>query len=109
MDCFGDEFLACATLTIDEHSCVRWCHTIDHLADVLHRLALAHDIVELVPRTQLRLQINVLGQRLGEFEGPLNRNEQFVHLEGLSHVVKCAQLEGLDRGLNGRIGREHEH
>jgi len=56
----GDQVLAGAGLTADQHGRVAVGDLLDQPVDLPHRVALAHHIVDIEPRFQLALQPDVL-------------------------------------------------
>ena len=77
--------------------------------DLLHRLALADDVGELVPLLQLLLQSPVLEHQLPGRESPLDQQREAIHVHGLGQIVVGAVLHGGNRVFYRPVPGQDDH
>jgi hypothetical protein len=94
VDGVGDELLAGAVLALDQDVGLARRHALDQLEELLHLLAAADDVGELVLVLQLLLQLDVLGLQLGALDRLL---EQGQHAFGVDRLLQEVGRPGLDR------------
>ena len=109
VDRLGHQLLAGAALAHHQDRGARRRRLGDQAEDLLHPLALAHDLGEarLVPERGAQLAVLVLQAALVE---PVAQDvEDLLVLEGLGDVVEGALLHRRDGGLHRGVGRDHQH
>jgi hypothetical protein len=83
VDRVGNQLLAGAVLALNENVGVAGRYALDELEEVLHLLALTHDVGEAVLSADLFLQLLVFGLLLRLLEGPADHVHQAVLAHGL--------------------------
>jgi hypothetical protein len=96
----GDQLLAGAVLALDEDVRLAGRDALDELEQVLHLLALADHVLELVAILQLRLELLVLVDQRFLFDGFLQLVEEPLGIDRLFEEVERARLHRLDRPRN---------
>src|SRR5690606_19762978 len=104
----GDQLLASAGLAADQHVGPGGRDPPDQLEDLLHGLRAADHAIEGVDALELLSQPPVLAAELPPLERAADHDLDLVDLEGLDEVVVGADLHGLDRGVGGRVGGDHD-
>ncbi len=89
-----DEFLAGAGLALDQHGAVHRRDQLEALEHLLHRAALADDVVEAVAIAQLRPQFGVLLPQARLVDGGRQHARQLRQLHRLDEEVDGAALDG---------------
>ncbi|MEZ5284610.1 MAG: hypothetical protein R2712_07345 [Vicinamibacterales bacterium] len=101
VDRVGDELLARAVLTLDQHIGVAGRHRLHQLEQREHRLALAQDVLERVLLAHAVLQPQVLPALVHQVCGAIQQPEQAVGIQvGLLDEVEGAGLARLERALD---------
>ena len=108
MDGLGHELFARAALTQDQDVAFRRRRQLDQLEDLLHRLALADDVVEAVALPKLLLQGSVLGGQPILVQSLADRQQYLFILEGLRDVVEGALSHRFDGAFDGGEGGDHD-
>ena len=97
VDRVGDQLLAGAVLALDEDVRLARRDALDQLEQLLHLLALADDVLELVAILQLLLQLLVLVDERLLLDRLLELVEQALGVDRLLEKVERAGLHRLDR------------
>ena len=107
----GDELLAGAALSRDQHRAVGVRHLLDDGEHPLQRCALSDDVVELVAGAELAVERAVLGLEAAVLDGLLDQAAHHVEallLEGLLEVPEGAGPQGLDGVLGAAVAGDHD-
>ena len=102
-------FLARAGFSGDEHCAVGLGHALGTPDDFLHAAAASHDAVVVEVLGAFADEVLPLRPQALMFERVAHQREQCVHFERLLQVVESAELHGLDRALDGRVGCHQQH
>jgi hypothetical protein len=108
MDRPRDQLLADAALAPDEHRGVRGGHARHQRQDLLHPAALADDPLQAVPLDELSLKLADLAFQVRLLGHSIDTNKEFLQVERLGKVIGGSVLHGLDRGLDGAVGRHQD-
>jgi len=100
----GDELLACAAFSVDQHGRTRRRHLADQVQHGEHLVALADDIWKVVALLQCALELDVFLAQAAAFDSLGNLEEQFVVGPWLGDVVMRAALERGARHVDGTVG-----
>src|SRR5579864_6362229 len=106
MEQTADDLLANTRRARNQHSAARRRDAIDLLAQLARRAGDA-DKVDLAAGAQP--QLLVLAPQEGRLDRALHDQQQAVRLERLFDEVVGADLDRLDRGLNGAMAADHHH
>ena len=109
MEGLGDQLLAGAALAEDEHVALRRRGQADEVEDLLHRRALADDLVEAVALLELLLERAVLARQAALFEAFADGEQDLFVLERLGDVVESADAHRFDGALDRGVRRDHDH
>ena len=109
VDGAGHQLLAGPALAGDHRGGGAVRDLADGLEDLAHPGALADDVVEAVLRLELLPEVEVLVAEALALERPSDDEVDLVELERLGDVVVGPELHGLDRGLGGADGGDHDH
>ena len=109
MDRLCDQLLARSALPPDQDGGVGLSHRADHLQHLAHLRALTDDATRGGELLDLAAQPHVLGLEPPLLDGAPYQVTEFVGVDRLGDVVEGALLEGLDRGLDRCVGRDHDH
>ena len=109
MDGVGDEFLAGAVLTLDEHVGVARRHGFDEVEELAHHLALADHRAEAVGVAQLGPQFLVAQPFVDLPARPLENTDQPGRIElRLLDEVERPGLSGIQRARDGALSRDDD-
>src|SRR5258708_32188922 len=106
MNRLGDELLACAALSVDQHSRTRGRHLADEIEYRKHFFALADNIGKVVALLQSALELNVFLAQAAAFDSVRDLDEQFVVGPRLGDVIQRAALEGGPRQADRAMRRD---
>ena len=101
----GDQLLAGAVLALDEDVGLAGRDALDQLEQLLHLLALADHVLELVAVLQLRLELLVFVDQRLLLDGLLQLVEQPLGVDRLLEKVEGAGFDRLDRARNVALAR----
>src|SRR5450830_43631 len=96
MKSLSNQFLAGARFSPDQHRRVASGDPSDGLVNLLHRGALADDLVRGLWSLELHTQLLDLGRHVLVIEKPAHGEQDIIELEWLGYVVEGPQLDGLD-------------
>src|SRR5262245_3029181 len=108
VDGVGDQLLAGAVLALNEDVCLARRHAFNQLEELLHLLALADHVLELVAILQLGLQLLVFVNQRLLFDRLLELVEQALRVDRLFQEVKSPRLDRLYRPRNVALPRYHD-
>jgi len=103
-----DDFLPCSGLTGNQERAVGRGHGFQQLKQVGHRAALADDPFEPIALLELRAQVGILGPQPPLLERRIEDVEQLVDLKWLADEIPRAELDGLDRVLQGAVSGDDD-
>ncbi len=109
VDGLGHQLLARAALAEHEDVALRRRREPDELEDLLHRLALADDVVEGEALPELLLERAVLGREPPLLQPLADGEQHLLVLERLGDVVERPLAHGLDGALDRRVGGDDHH
>src|SRR5258708_6318316 len=109
MDRLGDEFLACAAFSVDQHSRTRWRHLPDQIQHGKHLFALADNVGKVVALLQSALELNIFLAQAAAFDGVRDLDEQFVVRPRLGDVIQRAALERGPRHVDRAVRRDQNY
>ena len=101
----GDQFLAAAVRTGDQHAGVGRGDLGDHLAYVLHCLGLADHLLAV----HLLLENLGLGDERGLVRRVLDGDQDAVEVQGLLDEIEGALLDAVHRGVDVPVAGNHDH
>jgi hypothetical protein len=104
----GHEFLARATLAIDQHRRVRGGDLLHDAEHGLHRAVRADHVLDPKAAAQLFAQARVLVQQSRALEGARQCQQQDLAIEGFGQIVEGTLAHGFHRRANAAVGG-HEH
>src|SRR5581483_4942737 len=108
VDRVGDDLLAGAALALDEDRRLAAGRGLDDAPDALHRLALADELMDAACLRQLLLEALLAIDEAPPLEGLPDEMQDLVGGEGLRDVVVSAALDGVDRGGDRPLTRNHD-
>src|SRR5262245_47254187 len=97
---FSDKFFSRAALAGNQNGRAAVGHLFDLGVDVLHRRALANQIVKCIAPNDLRTELLHLTLKFLVRKGALDHDPQFFHIKGLREVVSRTELHGIDGGFD---------
>ena len=109
VDTAGDQLLAGAAGTADEHVDIGVGDLPNRIEDLGHRRALADNVVKAEVLPQLFPQMAILLAQHPVCQRLLDHDPQMLRREWLGHKIVRPQPHGLDRILDGAVGSHHEH
>ncbi len=104
-----DQVLTDAALSSQEHGGAGGTDAFDGGEDLLHGLAAADDVVELVAAAQLLFELAVLVAQGADFERLVDDLHQVFQRKRLEQEVRGAGLHGFDGGFHAAVGGHHDH
>jgi len=104
----GDQFLPRAALARDQDGRAAVGDLFDLGVDVLHRRALADQIVKGIAADDLRTELFHLSLEFLVLERPLDDDAEFFHIEGFRDIVGCAELHRIDGGFDRFCSGQHD-
>jgi hypothetical protein len=108
MDRPRDELLPRAALAADENRAVGIGHLVHEAEHPLDLLALADDLLEIVPLLELLLEKYVLVFHPVHVEGVPDDHLDLVVFRALDEIVERAAVEGVDGGLRRSVRRHDD-
>src|SRR5678815_1978250 len=109
MNGLGNQFLSRPALSCDQHRAVGCADHFDHLEQFLHGRTLANQAAESMNLLELASQVSVLFAQPTVLESVANDDFQFLEIVlCLEDVIERAHLQGLDRGVCTRKGRQED-
>ena len=80
----------------------------DQIEQAHHALALADDVGEAVALLEGALEVGVLVFEKAPRDHAVDLDQQLLVVPGLGEIIVGAEFEGVDRGFDGAVGRDHE-
>ena len=109
MQCPGNQFLAGAGLSPDQHGGIGFGHVAYQGKDFLHSSILPHYLMKPILGGNLFPQsLHFPGQGM-LFHGLLNDGNQLIIIDGLGQVIEGPQFHGLDGLFDGTIGGNNNY
>ena len=109
MQGLGDQFLAGAALTGDQHRCPAVGNLFDLAVNLLHWPAFADEVVERISLSHMRTQLFDFALELLRVERAVHDDPQFFDVERLREIVCGSQLHGVDRRFHGLGAGQHDN
>src|SRR6267142_3810264 len=104
----GDQLLAGARLSVDEHGRRARRHLPDHAEDVLHLAVVADDVGEREAIDELLDERQVLAEQAGLLQGPAHRQDHRVPGQWLRQVVEGPVLHRPHGRVDGPVRRHDD-
>ena len=109
IDGAGDQFLAAAAFTADQHGDILRSNTSNGLVDVLHRHAASdHHVAGLAGRLIRLAERHWFAHQTPHFECPVDEFANLPDVERLGQVVERPELHGIDRRRTRATGRDKD-
>jgi len=109
VDGAGNQFLAGARFSGDEHRSLGRGHFLNELVDALHGSALADNASELVAFLQFTGEITVSFDQLIVVDRFADGELQLLILEGFKDIVECSFAHGFDGFFHRSVGGHHDN
>jgi hypothetical protein len=104
----GDELLARAGLTVNQHRAVEGGHQLQCLEDLAHRRTLADDIVEAITVLQLGTQFGVFLPQPLLVDADAENPRQLTQLKGFDQEVERIALDRRDGLVDAAKSGHHD-
>ena len=108
VDRVGDQLLAGAVLALDQDVGLARRDALDQLEQLLHLLALADDVRELVAILELLLELLVLALQVGALDRLLEQREDALGVDRLLEEEERAGLDRLDRARDVALAADDD-
>ena len=103
-----DQLLARTALALDQNGGAARRNLRDQVEEAQHRLALAHDILEVIPLLQRALELNDLFFGAMPADGRANVRQQLFVVPWLLDEVFRARADRIDHVADGAVRRNHD-
>ena len=104
----GEQLLARAALTLQQHGCVTHRGTSQRADDLLERRGLSHDLRQSTSERQLLLEQHVLGHDAVTVQRASNQQQEVVWVDWLGEEVHGSLFHRLDGVLDAAVGGHHD-
>ena len=108
MQGLGDQFLAGAALTGDQHRCPAVGDLFDLAVNLLHWPTFADEVVKRISLSHLCTQLFDFAFELLRVERAVHDDPEFFDVERLREIVCRPQLHGIDRRFHGLRAGQHD-